>query len=98
MILHSVGHIDQPRRLTNFGPGESPHNYGMAVDLLPLLYGEPVRDYKAKEWQLLGELARANGFEWGGDMRPRSYGHLQIKGFDWREEARKDKRLIEGNA
>ena len=96
--LLAVDPVHHPRRLTNFGPGESAHNYGMAVDLMPLIHGAPVRDYKAREYQLLGELARAHGFEWGGDMRPRHYGHLQIKSFDWKDEARKDKRLIEGTS
>lgn len=53
--------------------GQSPHNYGMAVDLI---HGQHAWNLNPKTWHIFGalgkELALQRGFrlEWGGDWKP----------------------------
>lgn len=56
--------------VSNAGPGQSPHQYGLAVDIIHYRRGW---DLTRKEWQLIGliglEVARKRNLKinWGGD-------------------------------
>lgn len=61
--LYAQGRTTPGNIVTNAKAGDSLHNYGVAVDLVFTDYG-----YSASEtqWQQLGKVAEAHGFEWGG--------------------------------
>lgn len=65
--------------------GLSPHNHGMAVDIVHSVRAWSLHE---KEWDLIGhvgkELAAQKGFaiEWGGDWKFYDPAHWEIK--DWR--------------
>lgn len=46
--------------------GESAHNYGLAVDVLPIENGKILADV---DWQAIGQLGKDHGFKWGGDWK-----------------------------
>lgn len=68
--------------------GESPHNWGCAIDLVHSVHGWGLTE---EHWKLIGhmgkELARQRGFrlEWGGDWKFYDPAHWEVKG--WREVA-----------
>lgn len=53
--------------VTNAQPGQSFHNYGLAIDVIPFVEGKP--DWKTKLWPKISELGKAQGFSWGGDWK-----------------------------
>lgn len=67
------------------GAGRSPHNFGLAVDIV---HSVRAWDLKPKEWALSGhvgkEVARACGLqvEWGGDWNFYDPAHWEVEG--WR--------------
>lgn len=68
--------------------GRSPHNYGMAVDIV---HAKRHWDLTKPEWALVGhigkEVARAKGFKlvWGGEWSFYDPAHWELEG--WRELA-----------
>lgn len=62
--LYNQGRTNDLPIVTNAKAGESYHNYGVAVDFVFRREG-----YNASDslWQLLGEVGKRQGFEWGGD-------------------------------
>lgn len=66
-IIAGVGPQKGDKVLTDAAPGESFHNYGMAVDAVLLINGKPdwnVSDVLA--WRAVGDIALAMGIEWAG--------------------------------
>lgn len=73
------------RIITNARAGESAHNYRMALDFVPLVFGKPQWSDKHPHWQTLGELAERANLEWAGRWtRFRETAHLQMP--EWRSE------------
>ena len=77
-------------RVTNAGPGQSMHNYGLAFDSVPLRAGKPVWSARRPEdralWDRYGGLAEEVGLEWAGRWtRFREFPHVQRPGAAWRE-------------
>lgn len=90
MMLMEVGPQQGAHKLTYAGPGQSYHNYGLAVDAVPLREGRPVWGVECKEdralWKELGKLAKTVSLDWGGDWaRFKDYPHIQQKNINWRE-------------
>lgn len=89
-ILMGVG-PQHGRIVTSAAPGQSYHNYGLAIDGVVLRGGKPVWGHTSNEdlsyWTRYGELAEDVGFKWAGRWRGRSreFPHLQEPGVDWRE-------------
>lgn len=73
--LYAQGRIKPGAIITNAKGGESNHNYRVAFDVFPTLYGKPILFEKDGDqvsdpiWQKLGKIARTNGLEWGGDWK-----------------------------
>jgi peptidoglycan L-alanyl-D-glutamate endopeptidase CwlK len=81
--LYAQGRTAPGRKVTNAQAGQSAHNYGLAMDVVPLRNGKPVWDARAPEWQVYGEEVRKAGLEWAGDWRRfKEYPHCQMP--DWR--------------
>jgi peptidoglycan L-alanyl-D-glutamate endopeptidase CwlK len=47
--------------------GQSYHNYGLAMDAVPIVEGRA--DWDSKKWDEVGRLGKALGFEWGGEFK-----------------------------
>lgn len=82
--LYARGRTKPGPRVTNAKPGSSAHNYGLAMDVVPLRDGKAIWDAKAHEWQVYGEEVRRVGLEWAGDWtRFREFPHCQAP--NWRQ-------------
>ncbi len=58
---------------------ESPHNYGLAFDFVPLRNGKPVWNDNAL-WERCGKMIRKLNLEWGGDWKDfQDKPHVQVK-------------------
>lgn len=65
--LYGYGRTDKSKGIvTNARGGQSYHNYGLAMDVVPYVDGKP--DWKT-DWAKLGALGKAHGLEWGGDFK-----------------------------
>lgn len=74
------------RGVTKARAGESPHNFGLAVDVI---HGTKAWDISRQSWSLLGhmgkELAARNGIKvtWGGDWKFYDPAHWELA--NWKE-------------
>ena len=91
-ILLNVGPQYGPK-VTNAAPGMSMHNYGLALDAVPLRDGKPV--WEAIEhndlelWYRYGEAAERVGLVWGGRwIRFRDMPHVQDSEVGWEDRIR----------
>lgn len=68
------------RTVTNAGPGESWHNWRLAVDMAPFdADGKPIwKD--APLWAKIGAMGEKHGFEWGGLWKGVDGPHFQMRG------------------
>lgn len=80
-ILNSVGPQkgELGKHVTRAGPGESWHQYGVAVDCVPLVGGKALWGSDAKEWQIYGVSCRHVGLTWAGDWTSfKEFPHSQL--------------------
>lgn len=65
--------------VTNAKPGNSFHNYGLAVDIVfKDAQGRPSWS-ESHDWQTLGRLGKEEGLVWGGDWKkPVDRSHFQL--------------------
>lgn len=70
-------------KVTHASAYRSRHQFGLAVDLAPVLKGRIVlseKDPRAREaYQALGREADAEGLVWGGHWSLRDFGHLEAE-------------------
>lgn len=73
--LYAIGRTKPGRIVTWARPGQSAHEYGLALDAVPvfpggkLAYNTPQGDSVADPlWQEFGRIAKACGLAWGGDF------------------------------
>lgn len=82
--LFAQGRTKPGKVVTNARPGESMHNYGLAMDVVPIVMGKPVWGTTGKDlelWQHIGEIGKECGLEWAGDWRFfKEYPHFQFTG------------------
>ena len=79
-VLERVG-PQTGQHVTNAGPGESFHNFGLAFDAVPLSGGKPIWNYLSGKhaWEAYGGCVRQAGLEWAGDWTTfREYPHAQL--------------------
>lgn len=58
------------RRVSNAKPGESMHNYGLALDFVTCDgYGKNIDWIVGAKWKRAATIAKELGFVWGGDWR-----------------------------
>lgn len=48
-------------------PGKSMHEFGLALDLGILVNGKYITDGAHPGYKMIGEVAKAHGWDWGGD-------------------------------
>ncbi len=64
--LYAQGRTKPGPIVTRAQPGQSAHNFGLAVDVVPLRNGKPVWDAADPVWDAVGECGMAAGLEWLG--------------------------------
>lgn len=80
------------RVVTMAGPGQSLHQYGMAIDCVPLVGGKPMWQDDHPLWQVYGKAVEGAGLEWAGRwMRMKEYPHAQLAGKRWEDMIRNGK-------
>lgn len=62
----ALGRTEPGNIVTNAKPGESSHNFGTAIDVVPFVNGKPV--WESPRWNEIGALGKSLGFKWGGDF------------------------------
>jgi peptidoglycan L-alanyl-D-glutamate endopeptidase CwlK len=68
--LYAQGRTKPGSIVTNARGGQSLHNYGLAVDVVPLgANGQPNWNVGNDVWQKIGAAGKRQGMEWGGDWR-----------------------------
>lgn len=80
-VLDSVGPTPgkMGAHVTKAGPGESWHQYGMAVDCVPLFCGKAMWEDSFDGWKTYGQIARHVGLTWAGDWTSfREFPHIQM--------------------
>ena len=85
--LHQQGRTSDGNIVTYAEPGESYHNYGLAIDFaLKIDDGSVVWDIERddngnsrSDWFEVAEIGKELGFDWGGDWnRFKDYPHLEM--------------------
>lgn len=67
--LYAQGRTEPGEIVTNAKPGSSFHNFGLAIDVVPVvLIHKPNWDPTSPLWAKLGAIGKAIGFRWGGDF------------------------------
>ena len=78
------------RRVTNALPGQSVHQYGLAIDAVPTLGGKPLWD-DSDALDDMGKVGEECGFEWAGRWRSfQEFVHFQMA--EWRDVLKGDVR------
>jgi peptidoglycan L-alanyl-D-glutamate endopeptidase CwlK len=83
--LYAQGRTKPGKIVTNAKPGQSWHNWGCALDVVPLRNGKPVwgttTDVDKALWDKVGQLGEQAGLEWAGRWRTfREFAHFQYTG------------------
>lgn len=65
-VLWNQGRTTPGRIVTNAKAGQSAHNYGLAIDIVPVLHGKLIWDDTDPVWQEIGRLGQAAGLVWLG--------------------------------
>lgn len=81
--LYAIGRTKPGKKVTNAQAGQSAHNFGLALDFVPLENGKPVWSTTHDAWRKAGNLAPSFGLEWAGTWTTfREYPHVQVP--NWR--------------
>lgn len=83
--LYAQGRTTPGHIVTNAKPGQSYHNFQIAMDVVPLVNGKPVWDTStptdAALWNKVGELGEAAGLEWANRWKTfHEIAHFQFGG------------------
>jgi peptidoglycan L-alanyl-D-glutamate endopeptidase CwlK len=65
-VIYAKGRTAPGPRVTNAPPGQSAHNYGLAIDVVPVVNGKPDWIGADPVWHRVGALGQAAGLEWAG--------------------------------
>lgn len=79
--LYAQGRTRPGAKVTNAKGGESSHNFGVALDFVPLTDGKPDWNDLSK-FRTVGKIAEEVGLEWGGRwITLTDMPHVQLKGW-----------------
>jgi peptidoglycan L-alanyl-D-glutamate endopeptidase CwlK len=79
--LYAQGRTTPGKKVTNAKPGQSFHEYGVALDLYPLVNGKPDFSGTAPEWNEIAAIFKKHGFEWAFEWRKfKEKPHFQYTG------------------
>lgn len=82
--LYAQGRTTPGGIVTNARAGQSAHNYGLAIDIVPVVNGKPDWNGADAVWQQIGHLGQARGLEWYGapEAKFKELPHFEVPG--WR--------------
>jgi len=93
--IYDQGRTKPGQIVTNAKPGQSYHNYGLAIDVALLIDGKTIswdtsKDWdgdKQSDWMEVVAIFKKEGFAWGGDWRTfKDMPHFEMTfGHNWRE-------------
>ena len=63
--LYAQGRTKPGNIVTYLKGGYSNHNYGLAIDVVPIKNGKA--DWNSPNWNKIGKIGKDVGFKWGGD-------------------------------
>lgn len=82
--LFAQGRTAPGKRVTNAKPGQSFHNWRVAIDVAPLRAGKPVWGTTGPDgvlWERIGKIGESVGLEWAGRWDTfREFAHFQYTG------------------
>jgi peptidoglycan L-alanyl-D-glutamate endopeptidase CwlK len=79
--LFAQGRTKRGAVVTNARGGQSNHNYGLAVDVVPFTDGKPNWNAPNSVWMAIGQEGGKVGLEWGGNWKKFiDKPHLQLPG------------------
>lgn len=64
--LYAQGRTEPGHIVTDAPAGQSAHNYGLAIDVVPIVNGKPDWDGSHPVWSQVGVLGQSAGLEWAG--------------------------------
>jgi peptidoglycan LD-endopeptidase CwlK len=64
--LYALGRTAPGHIVTDAPAGMSAHNYGLALDVVPMVNGKPDWNGKDPVWQQIGQIGQAAGLQWAG--------------------------------
>ena len=67
--LYAQGRTTKGGIVTNAKGGFSNHNFGVALDVVPIVNGKADWKASAETWSKIGQLGKSIGFQWGGDWK-----------------------------
>jgi RHS repeat-associated protein len=73
--IYAKGRTAAGSIVTNAKGGQSNHNFGLAIDVVPFENGKI--NYKTSQWKLIGRIGESRGLEWGGRWRFVDKPHFQ---------------------
>ena len=77
--IYAQGRTAPGNVVSNAKPGDSYHNYGLAVDIVPRVYRSlPSWNPSGPLWARVGEIGKNIGLEWGGDWSSKDLPHFQL--------------------
>ena len=65
-VLYAQGRTTPGDVVTNAKPGQSAHNYGLALDIVPVVHGKPDWSGSSPVWTEIANIAQARGLQWLG--------------------------------
>jgi peptidoglycan L-alanyl-D-glutamate endopeptidase CwlK len=65
--LFAQGRTKSGKIVTNVRGGFSNHNFGLAIDVVPIVNGKA--DYETNKWDEIAKIGKEIGFDWGGDWK-----------------------------
>lgn len=83
--LYAQGRTAPGKVVTWAKAGQSAHNFGLAMDVVPVRDGKAIWDASDDAWQIYGQAVRAEGLEWAGDWTKdkREMPHCQMP--NWKD-------------
>lgn len=85
--LYAQGRTTPGHIVTDAPAGKSAHNYGLAIDIVPMVNGKPDWNGADPVWEQLGELGEAAGLTWLGAPGSRFPEKPHLEHPDWRNLA-----------
>jgi hypothetical protein len=67
--LYAQGRTTKGGIVTNAKGGQSNHNFGTALDVVPIVNGQADWKTTADTWNKIGTVGKSLGFDWGGDWK-----------------------------
>ena len=73
--LYAQGRTTSGGIVTYAKSGQSSHNFGTGLDVVPISNGKAVWD---ADWNKIGEIGKSVGFSWGGDWERKDRPHFEM--------------------